>query len=549
VILGTTNVYYIWYGNWANNASAVAILSDLASNIGGSPYFNINTTYSDGVPNLVSNSVRFVASTTDNYSRGTALNDSDIQTIVSSAISSARLPLDTNGVYFVLTSADVNETTGFCTNYCGWHTYGVISGSNIKYSFVGNPDRCPAACAFQATGPNGNAGADGMASIIAHELEETATDPLLNAWYDSNGQENADKCAWTFGTTYTVGGAQANMKLGPRDYLIQQNWVNASGGYCALSFGTPAPNFSLSASPASQTVVQGAGTSYTATVTPSNGFTGTVTFSVGGLPAGASASFNPTSVTTSGSTTMSVTTSSTTPAGSYPLTITGTSGLLSHTASVTLVVNAATTPNFSLSATPASQTVVQGASTSYTVNITRTGGFNGSVALSVSGLPSGAAGTFSPNPAPGASSALSVTTSTTTPAGTYPLTITGVSGTTHTTSVTLVVTAAGAGDFSLSVTPTSRTIAASASTTYTVNITRTGGFTGSVTLSVTGLPTGASASFSPNPAAGASSTLTITTLSSTPTGTFALTIKGVSGALTHTTSATLVMTGCDGNCP
>src|ERR1700682_3533183 len=76
VILGTTNVYYIWYGNWANNASAVTILSDLASNIGGSPYFNINTTYSDGVPNLVSNSVRFVASTTDHYSRRTALHDS-----------------------------------------------------------------------------------------------------------------------------------------------------------------------------------------------------------------------------------------------------------------------------------------------------------------------------------------------------------------------------------------------------------------------------------------------------------------------------------------
>ena len=39
-----------------------------------------------------------------------------------------------------------------------------------------------------------------MASIIAHELEEAATDPDLNAWYDRRGDENADKCAWTFGT-------------------------------------------------------------------------------------------------------------------------------------------------------------------------------------------------------------------------------------------------------------------------------------------------------------------------------------------------------------
>jgi hypothetical protein len=75
-----------------------------------------------------------------------------------------------------------------------------------------------------------------MASIIAHELEETATDPDLNAWYDQRGAENADKCAWTFGSTYAASGALANMKLGTRDYLIQQNWVNASGGFCAKSW-------------------------------------------------------------------------------------------------------------------------------------------------------------------------------------------------------------------------------------------------------------------------------------------------------------------------
>ena len=137
----------------------------------------------------------------------------------------------------MLTSADVNETSGFCTQYCGWHTHGSINGSDIKYAFVGNPDRCPSACEDQTTSPNGNAGADGMTSIIAHELEEAVTDPDLNAWYDRRGQENADKCAWTFGATYkTANGATANMNLGGSDYLIQQNWVNASGGYCALSY-------------------------------------------------------------------------------------------------------------------------------------------------------------------------------------------------------------------------------------------------------------------------------------------------------------------------
>jgi hypothetical protein len=185
----------------------------------------------------LSNAVQYSGSVTDSYSKGTALTDANIQSVVSSAITSGALPKDTNAVYFVLTSADVNATSGFCTQYCGWHNHGTIAGSDIKFSFVGNPDRCPAACAEQSTSPNGNAGADGMASIIAHELEEAATDPDLNAWFDSRGYENADKCAWTFGTTYNAaGGGKANMTLGSRDFLIQQNWVNASGGYCALSY-------------------------------------------------------------------------------------------------------------------------------------------------------------------------------------------------------------------------------------------------------------------------------------------------------------------------
>jgi hypothetical protein len=236
VILGTVNVYFIWYGDWTNN-TATKILTDLAGGIGGSAYFNINTTYYNASNTHVSNSVQYAGSTNDNYSRGTQLQDADIQTIVGSALSSGRLPKDTNGVYFVLTSLDVAEKSGFCTTYCGWHTHGTLAGSDIKYAFIGNSDRCPSACSAQTTGPNDNAGADAMASIIAHELEEAATDPDLNAWYDRRGMENADKCAWTFGVTQTTGtGAKYNMLLAGRPFLIQQNWVNAGGGYCAVSY-------------------------------------------------------------------------------------------------------------------------------------------------------------------------------------------------------------------------------------------------------------------------------------------------------------------------
>ncbi len=300
-----------------------------------------------------------------------------------------------------------------------------------------------------------------------------------------------------------------------------------------------APDFTVSASPSSQTVTQGGSTSYGVAINPTNGFAGQVTLSVTGLPTGAGGSFATNPATTTS--TLSVTTDpTTTPAGTYILTITGVSGTLTHSTTVSLVVN---TPDFSLSPSPASQTVARGNPTSYGVTINPTNGFSGQVTLSVTGLPTGAGGGFSPNPAT-ASSTLSVTTDPTiTPAGTYTLTITGVSGSlTHTTTVSLVVTAP---DFTLSPSPASQTVARGSGTSYGVTINPTNGFAGQVTLSVTGLPTGAGGSFAPNPAT-TSSTLSVTTdPTTTPAGTYTLTITGVSGSLTHTTTVSLVVTAPD----
>jgi len=236
VLYSGVHVYLIWYGNWSGNTST-AILPALVTGLSGSPYYNINTTYYDGSNRKVPNTVTLAGQTSDAYSQGSSnLSDNAITAIVASAITGGRLPSDTNGLYMVLTSADVTKS-GFLTQYCGWHTNGSIGGADIKYAFIGNPGN-NAACAAQTTAsPNGNVGADAMASVMAHELEETATDPDLNAWWDTRGYENADKCAWTFGTTYTTSnGSKANMKLGSLNFLIQRNWVNASGGYCALSY-------------------------------------------------------------------------------------------------------------------------------------------------------------------------------------------------------------------------------------------------------------------------------------------------------------------------
>jgi subtilase family serine protease len=104
---------------------------------------------------------------------------------------------------------------------------------------------------------------------------------------------------------------------------------------------TPAvPDFGLAVSPASRSVLPGGANSYVVNVFPSNGYSGTVDFSVTGLPTGASGVFAPTSVSGSGPTTLSVQTSSSTPAGTNKFTITGkdSTGSPTHTINATLIV-------------------------------------------------------------------------------------------------------------------------------------------------------------------------------------------------------------------
>ena len=235
-VMGTPRVYLIWYGNWnqsngSDTPGGQQIVRDFLHGINNSAYFQINTTYSGP-----SGTVLVGGETTDTGSSGTHLSDNNIKSIVTNAITSGKLPLNASGVYFVLTSSNIAKT-GFCSQYCGWHTYTTVRGTAVQYSFVGNANRCLNACAAQTIGPNGNAGVDGMISVVAHELEEATTDPHLNAWYDSSGAENADKCAWTFGSGQTLlSGAYYNMSLpavslASRNYLIQRN-LSAGDNKC-----------------------------------------------------------------------------------------------------------------------------------------------------------------------------------------------------------------------------------------------------------------------------------------------------------------------------
>jgi hypothetical protein len=241
-LITTPTIYIIWYGNWnqSNGSDTPAgqqLIRDWASNIGGTPHYNLNTSLSVPAYTITGN-VNFTPTANEIVDGGTStsLSDTDIRNIVDRNVGGTKLPYNSNGVYFVITSSNVTASSGFCTQYCGWHTYGTVGAGKVRYSFVGNAHRCINACAAQSTSPNNNAGIDGAISVLTHELEEANTDPDINAWLDSRGYENADKCAWTFGHSQfqTSNGSWANMTFGGHNWLIQRNILRANNGFFCM---------------------------------------------------------------------------------------------------------------------------------------------------------------------------------------------------------------------------------------------------------------------------------------------------------------------------
>ena len=169
---------------------------------------------------------------------------------------------------------------------------------------------------------------------------------------------------------------------------------NATLQAATLSGGIATSDFTVGATPGSQSLAPGSNATYTVNTSAVNGFAGNVGFTMSGLPSGITADFNPGAITAGGSSTLTLTTTSGTAPGTYPLTITATSGSLSHTSNITLVVTAA--PDFTISTIPASQSVVAGSNAGYPVTITAQNGFAASVAFTMSALPPGVTAAFAP---------------------------------------------------------------------------------------------------------------------------------------------------------
>jgi hypothetical protein len=296
-------------------------------------------------------------------------------------------------------------------------------------------------------------------------------------------------------------------------------------------------NFSLSASSSFTTITKGFTVSYTVTIHRAGGFIGTVCLSASNLPPGTTPSFSATctrgtSSTPDTSSVMTLTTSGSTPVGTFTPTVTGVNTNVSQSTSApSFTVN-----DFTISLNPSSLTVVQGSSNSGQVIINSFNGFSGCVALSPSNVPDGVGINFNPNPACGSSSTMTVNANGFGPLGTFQVQIDGFNQNQRRDPI-LTLTVAG---FTLSASPATATVPPGGNTSYQVTVNPSGGYSGSVCLSVSGVPSGVTASFSPACTTG-SSTMNITN-NGAAASTYTLTIKGIdANQVSKTTTVTLLV--------
>jgi hypothetical protein len=317
--------------------------------------------------------------------------------------------------------------------------------------------------------------------------------------------------------------------------------------------GNDNPDFTISVTPSAQSVVQGSTTTYTVTVNPLHGLSGTVSFAVTGFGSGASGVFTPPTITGSGSSTLTVTIAETAQTGAFTLTFTGSSGSLSHSTTATLDV---TPPPLTWQRVEQDNAAIQYAGDWYrNASLNHSGGaaylslinssatfffsgtgvrwiglkdpWSGIARVSIDGQVSQSVDAFSSvtqyqqilfsitGLAPGSHTLKIETTGQRNPAA--------LSAWTWIDALEWFPDS-GSPDFGFTVTPTTATVAQGQSTTYNVTVTRFNNFAGNISLAVSGFGAGASGAFNPSVITGNESTLTVTTTATAQTGAFALTI-------------------------
>jgi hypothetical protein len=202
----------IFWGNWSSPGDKISGIDTLYGGIGNSPYLRSNTEYTQSGGAHVSAAVGYQnhvidSSATPSKDPGT----SGVLAEVSKMIGSSAVA---NGYYPVYT--DIPRGTA---GYCAWHSWGSVGSTPVQFAFFFKLDG-DAGCDPADGGTLGHSQAlAAIANVSGHELSEALTDPRGAGWFDRQGAENSDKCAWTFG---------GNVSIGGQSWKIQGNFSNAA---------------------------------------------------------------------------------------------------------------------------------------------------------------------------------------------------------------------------------------------------------------------------------------------------------------------------------
>jgi hypothetical protein len=214
----TTTVQPIYWGNsWS---SADGKISELATLYGGltlsNGYAHTNAEYYDTVngTHAVSPGMAYSQRIMDPSQAVTG--DPTTQQIVDEVLRATGGNIVPGGYYPVYVDSKRGNV-----GYCAWHSYGTTADGKTEFQigFFFNLDN-DSGCSPQDTASGHSEGVAALANVTGHEYSEMVTDPQLGAWWDQQGNENADKCAWTFGSQL--------LSIGGENWKIQGNWSNAA---------------------------------------------------------------------------------------------------------------------------------------------------------------------------------------------------------------------------------------------------------------------------------------------------------------------------------
>src|SRR5262249_6310205 len=193
VMHGTAVVPIFWGTRWGNGSfvgDKIGGLQAFYAGMGGSSYAATNSEYTDAAGNV--STVVSVGSPITDLSAVTT-NGKTTGPILAEVCAQIGSPV-ANGYYPVY----VDQRRGNA-RLCAWHSAGTCNGVTVQFGFFFNLDGDPGCDPRDGSGLHSQ-GLAALANVSGHELSEALTDPHLNAWFDSGGAENSDKCAWSFGT-------------------------------------------------------------------------------------------------------------------------------------------------------------------------------------------------------------------------------------------------------------------------------------------------------------------------------------------------------------